>query len=311
MAERNDVDGRSLVTTRIFDVPRELVFEAWTHPNHLLHWWGPLGFSITTKSFDFRSGGVWRFVMHGPDGREYQNCIVFDEIAPPERLRFHHEPADEVDRVSHSTLVTFEDEGGCTKLTMHLLFASADERARVIREYGAEEGLAQTVERLWDYVSAWRGKRGLEKSIVVMRDFDAPRDLVFRAFTEAEHLAKWWGPRGFTNPVCRIDANPGGAIFIEMRGPDGSSHPMTGTVHEIVPDERFVFTAVARDAADRVLLESHTTVTFKDKGRGTQVRVEARAKGLAEVARLMLAGMEAGWAQSLDKLAECVAPQTA
>ena len=303
MDAKNDVAARSLVTTRLFEAPRDLVFEAWTHPMHLAHWWGPNGFSITTLAFDFRPGGVWRLVMHGPDGRDYQNRVNFDEIVRPERIAFHHGGDGQEGHVSHSTLVTFEEDGGKTKLTMRLLFPTAEERERVVREYGAAEGLSQTVGRLGDYVSDWRETRGLEKTVDITRDFAAPRALVFRAFTDAKHLAEWWGPKGFSNPVCEIDARPGGKIYIRMEG-FSMSHPMTGTVHEVVPNERFVFTAVATDDAGNVLLESHTTVTFRDAGNGTRLRVEARAKGKVDIARVMLAGMQQGWSESLEKLAD-------
>ena len=78
-------DPRSIIGIHEFDAPRELVFAAWTDPKHLSQWWGPNGFTTTTSSFDFRPGGIWRFVMHGPDGRDYQNRVTFDEIVPPER----------------------------------------------------------------------------------------------------------------------------------------------------------------------------------------------------------------------------------
>ena len=310
MAGKNDTDARSLVTTRIFDAPRELVFEAWTHPNHFSHWWGPTGFTITTTSFEFRPGGVWRLVMHGPDGRNYQNRVVFDEIVPGERLGFHHEPADDIDAVMHSTLVTFEDAGGKTKLTMRLLFASAEELARVVREYGAAEGLQQTIGRLGQYVSKWRETRGLDGYISIKRVIAAPRALVFRAFTDPAHLAQWWGPKGFTCPVCKIDPRPGGPIYIEMEGM-GMSHPMTGTVDEIVLNERLVFSTFVKDPAGNALLESRATVNLRDEGKGTLLTLEARAKGFAEIARLMIAGMEEGWSQSLERLAETVVPHAA
>jgi uncharacterized protein YndB with AHSA1/START domain len=76
-------DPRAIVGTREFAAPRALVFSAWTDPKHLAQWWGPFGFTTTTFSFDFRPGGVWRFVMHGPDGRDYQNRVTFEEIVPP------------------------------------------------------------------------------------------------------------------------------------------------------------------------------------------------------------------------------------
>jgi uncharacterized protein YndB with AHSA1/START domain len=150
-----DSDPRSIVGTRVFDAPRELVFSVWTDPKHLAQWWGPNGFSTTTLAFDFRPGGVWRFVMHGPDGRDYQNRVTFDEIVPPARIVYRHGGGDDVEPVQFSQTVTFEDLGnGKTRLTWHGTFPSAEERARVIKEYGADKGLAQTMARLAEYVAA-------------------------------------------------------------------------------------------------------------------------------------------------------------
>jgi uncharacterized protein YndB with AHSA1/START domain len=146
-------DPRSIVGTRVFDAPRALVFSAWTDPKHLAQWWGPNGFTTTTHAFDFRPGGVWRFVMHGPDGRDYQNRIIFDEIVPPERIAYRHGGGDDVEPVQFTQTVTFQDLGnGQTLLTWHGTFPSAEERARVIREYGADKGLVQTMARLDEYV---------------------------------------------------------------------------------------------------------------------------------------------------------------
>ena len=94
MAARSSLDlasdPRSIIGMREFDAPRDLVFSAWTDPKHLAQWWGPNGFTTTTHSFDFRAGGTWRFVMHGPDGRDYQNLITFEEVVRPERIVYRH-----------------------------------------------------------------------------------------------------------------------------------------------------------------------------------------------------------------------------
>jgi uncharacterized protein YndB with AHSA1/START domain len=153
-----DTDPRTIIGSRIFDAPRDLVFSAFTNPEHLAQWWGPTGFTTTTHSFDFRAGGVWRFVMHGPDGRDYQNRITFDEIVKPERIVYHHGGADDVEPVQFKTTVTFDDLGGKTRLTWCGIFPSAEERARVIREYGADKGLVETMARLSDYVAALAAK---------------------------------------------------------------------------------------------------------------------------------------------------------
>jgi uncharacterized protein YndB with AHSA1/START domain len=149
-----DQDPRVIIGVREFDAPRELVFEVWTDPKHLAQWWGPNGFSTTTSAFDVRPGGVWRFVMHGPDGRDYQNRITYDEVVKPERLVYRHGGGDDVEPVQFRTTVTFEDLGGKrTRLTMRATFPTAAERERVIKEYGADKGLVQTLARLAEHLA--------------------------------------------------------------------------------------------------------------------------------------------------------------
>ena len=155
MAEKNEADlrARSIIVSRTIDAPREVVFEAWTSPEHLAQWWGPNGFTTTTHAFDMRQGGIWRFVMHGPDGRDYQNHVTFDEIVRPERIVFHHDDPENAGRVHHRTTVTFEDAGSGTHLTLNMVFPTVGERERIAREHKAEEGGNQTLGRLADYAA--------------------------------------------------------------------------------------------------------------------------------------------------------------
>lgn len=147
---------RSIVVERMIDAPRALVFEAFTDLKHLSHWWGPDGFSITASAFDFRVGGHWRFVMHGPDGRDYQNHVVFDVIDPPAQLVLHHVGDDPVDPVIHEMRISLDEEGGKTRLVWRLVFPTAENRDYVAREYGAVEGGQQNVARLAVYAAAMR-----------------------------------------------------------------------------------------------------------------------------------------------------------
>jgi uncharacterized protein YndB with AHSA1/START domain len=145
----------------------------------------------------------------------------------------------------------------------------------------------------------------LERGLVITRIFDAPRELVFKAWTEPERVAQWWGPHGFTSPVCELDVRPGGAIHIHMRGPDGGVYPMKGVFHEIVVPQRLVFTTRAfEDEQGSPQLEALHTVTFDDLGGKTKLTLQARVvKWTPEVAEA-LAGMEEGWVQALERLAE-------
>jgi uncharacterized protein YndB with AHSA1/START domain len=144
--------GKNLIVTRQLNAPRELVFEAWTDPAHLAHWYGPNGFTITTHEIDVKAGGVWKFMMHGPDGRDYPNKIIFSEVVKPEKLVYHHAGDDDTEPVSFHVTVTFEVEEGKTRLTMNSDFGSAEELERVDKEYGAIEGGKQTITRLAEYL---------------------------------------------------------------------------------------------------------------------------------------------------------------
>jgi uncharacterized protein YndB with AHSA1/START domain len=147
------------------------------------------------------------------------------------------------------------------------------------------------------------------KELILTRILGAPRSLVFKAWTDAKHLAQWWGPRKFTNPACEFDARPGGLIRIDMRGPDGKVYPMKGVVHEVVEPERLVFTSTAlEDEQGKPLFEILNTVTFEDFHGITKLTLNAKLmtrdfKMTPQVAAA-LSGMEQGWSESLYRLAD-------
>jgi uncharacterized protein YndB with AHSA1/START domain len=156
--ERSSIDLDSgpceIVGVRVIDAPREIVWQAWTDPKHLAQWWGPIGFTTTTTSFDMRPGGSWRFVMHGPDGRDYQNRITYVEIVEPERIVFSHGGGGDVEPVQFETTVVFTNLGGKTRLVWTNKFPTADQRTTVIKRYSADKGLAQTMARLAEFAEA-------------------------------------------------------------------------------------------------------------------------------------------------------------
>ena len=144
-----------IILTRTFAAPRELVFAAFTRPEHLARWWGPTGFTITTYHHDATVGGVWRFTMHGPDGRDYENKVTFLEVTPPSRLVFRHGDGDDASEPipGHSTTALFDPAaGGGTRLTFTLTFANAAAKDHVVKNYGAVEGGRQTIMRLGEFL---------------------------------------------------------------------------------------------------------------------------------------------------------------
>ena len=150
--ERNTTADREVVITRIFNAPRELVFSAWIDPEHIGEWYGPDGFTITTYEHNVKVGGLWRFVMHGPDGVDYPNLIRYDEIKRPERLVITH-GGETLDGPGHfKAIITFKDKEGKTELEMRSIFESKEARDFVVREFKAIEGGNQTLNRLEEYL---------------------------------------------------------------------------------------------------------------------------------------------------------------
>jgi|HubBroStandDraft_4_1064222.scaffolds.fasta_scaffold59506_2 uncharacterized protein YndB with AHSA1/START domain len=290
---------RELIFTRVFDAPRELVFEAWTNPKHLVQWWGPHGFTTTIHQMDVRPGGVWRLTMHGPDGVDYKNRLVFLEVAKPERLVYKHEPEEGCEPVTFEVTVTFAWERGNTRVTMRMLFPSTEEREFVVKKHGAVEGAKQTFSRLADVLP----KIAPAPDVVITRVFDAPRELVFKAWTEPGRLSRWWGSNGFTVLSCEADPRPGGIIRIRSRAPDGAVYHNLGAFEEIAPPELLVFAMDARDQDGNIFLAGVTTATFAEHAGKTTLTTTIRITGPTPDAAKHAAGMEMGWNQSLERLA--------
>jgi len=153
-AEFSRPSDREIIFTRIINAPRELVFMAWSDPKHLAHWYGPDGFTLTTHEMDFSEGGFWRFIMHGPDGKDYKNAIKYLEIKAPQRIVHEHVGEDTVP-VLFQTIVTFDSlKENVTKFTMHLKFDKPEALQYVIENYHADEGGTQTANRLSAYVES-------------------------------------------------------------------------------------------------------------------------------------------------------------
>lgn len=144
--------NRELINTRFFKAPRELVFEAWSKPEHVAKWYGPNGFTLTTHKMDFRPGGMWQYIMHGPDGTDYDNRVVYEEISRPERLVYLHGHDKDNDPEAFHVTVTFSEEDGGTRLTMRLVMATAEQREASVK-FGAVEGGNQTLSRLDAYLA--------------------------------------------------------------------------------------------------------------------------------------------------------------
>ncbi len=295
---------REVVLTRLFDAPRELVFEAWTKSEHLQRWWGPHGFTNPVCEADARLGGAWKIVMRGPDGTEYPCGGVYREIAPPERLVFTNIATDAEGRtiLDGLTTVILEEHQGKTRLTLRTRAVGLfDYTARMLE--GMEAGWSQSLEHLADLLSENRGDTGstADREIVTTRLFDAPPELVFEAWTDPRHLTQWWGPNGFTTTIEKMDVRPGGVWRMIMHGPDGKNYPNESVFREVVRPVRLVYAHISPPRFE-------VTVTFEEQAGKTALtmRMVFETAALREQVVRAVGAIE-GAKQTLARLAKFVA----
>jgi uncharacterized protein YndB with AHSA1/START domain len=301
-------DERELVITRLFDAPRELVFRAWTEPELMKQWWGTKDVTLTHLTVDLRVGGKIHLCMRSPDGRDAWFGNVFREIVRPERLvmsdyfsnaegevispkQYGMEWPDEL-----TITITFTEENGKTRVTMR---HAADVPLPKDERDGMGQGWNEMFDRLARYVTA-------DRSIVVTRVFEAPRELVFDAFTDPRHISEWWGPNGFTVTTHSIDVRPGGLWHYTMHGPDGRDYLNKMLYIEVDRPSRLVY-----DHITGPLFRS--TVTFAPEGSDrTEVTVHMvlESPELREHVVKEFGAIE-GLKQTLGRFAEHLAKRSA
>ncbi|HTR40211.1 MAG TPA: SRPBCC domain-containing protein [Pseudomonadales bacterium] len=144
------------------------------------------------------------------------------------------------------------------------------------------------------------------KKFVMVREFDAPRELVFKAWTDPKHLAQWWGPRGFTNPVCEWDVRPGGKIYDVMRAPNKQDYPMGGEFREVVPPEKVSFVCGPLNEKGEMIFEFLHTVVLTEKNGKTKMTLSSQVLKTTPGANQYISGFEAGMGSSLDRLEKLI-----
>jgi len=311
MAARKDND-REIVISRLIHAPRDLVFKVWTDADHIKEWWGPNGFTNTIHEMNVKPGGVFRFMMHGPDNMNFPNKIVYTEVVKPEKLVYVH--SDDEGSQRFDVTVTFEVLKDSTLLTMRTVFSTAAERERVIKEVGAIEGGNQTLDHLQAYVAAQRGE------FIITRRFKFPPQLMFDAFTKSEHMHQWWGPKGSTVIKAEMNLRPGGINHYGLRMPDGSAMWGKSVYREITPTSRLVYVQSFSDEAGNIAKhpmsptwprEMLTVITFEETGEGTQLTIQWSPVNATDEERATfnsaMSGMNQGWTGSLDQLEQYLA----
>jgi uncharacterized protein YndB with AHSA1/START domain len=149
MIEENKVIYRGII-----EAPIELVFEAWSTEEHLAECWGPDGFTLTTKKFDFKEGGTWEFTMHGNDGTDYQNKMKFTEIKKPHIITHIHGGEGEHSHISFESKISFQEKGEETIFVMEQIFKNKEVLESINEKYGVIEGGKQHINNCANYIKS-------------------------------------------------------------------------------------------------------------------------------------------------------------
>jgi len=304
-AESKNLVGKEFVITREYAAPRELVWLACTDAKHLAQWWGPRGFSAPVCEWDAQPGNKIYVVMRASDGTRYPMGGEFLEVVAPEKLvtltGALDDKGDLIFEFKH-TLTLVEHEGK-TKLTMRsrLMKVIAPDAEKYIG--GFEAGMTQSLERLAEILFSTS-----DREIVIKRDFNAPRKLVWEAMTNPKHVVNWWGPRGFSTMIEKMDFRVGGEWKHVMRGPDGVNYPNQSVFTEIVTPERIVFQhGGKREGGPGVSFVSTWTFDLVE-GNKTKVTIRMVFPSAAERDRVVKEfGAIEGGKQTLERLGDYLA----
>jgi uncharacterized protein YndB with AHSA1/START domain len=301
-----------ITITRIYDAPLQAVWEAWTIPEEVAQWWGPRGFTLTTHSRDFRSGGHWHYTMHGPDGTDYENTAQYLEVIPQQRMVYDHGGHKDRPPLFRVTAL-FSELDGRTRLDMSMALATpeaAEETRRFIRKAGGES--------TWDRLAEHLGKRIAGKEqFFIARSFSASIERVYEMWTDPSHLCQWMPPAGATMRFLRSEARVGGSSFYVMTFDGGK--PMYGLIRYLALEKpgRIVYTQQFCDENENVTRPPFfqhwpqtmlAAVEFTAEGTEctrVSVRWEPQADATpADIAEFVKqrGSMTGGWTGSFDKL---------
>ena len=308
------VKPNELQIIRIYDAPAKLVWEAWTDPDQVGKWWGPRGFTITTKHRDLRVGGQWIYTMHGPDGTDYPNITTYHVVEPYKKLVYDH--GGNADRPKLFTVtVTFEEHKGKTTMNMIMALDTA-EAAKETKKFIKKAGGNGTWDRLGEHLE----KRSKDRdTFIINRSFEADLETVYQMWTQPERYIRWLGPEGAQAKFIRADVRVGGTSQWSMSM--GEGNVKHGQLHykEITPNASFVYTQNFCDEEGRATpapfpmsypKSLRTTTTFTEEAPGqTRVTVMWEIDGTASAEERknfldMRPVMTEGWSQSFDKIDE-------
>lgn len=315
---------KEITITRTFDAPLEQVWRAWTDSREVARWWGPIGFTSPWCKIDFREGGRYVFAMRASKemgGNETYSSGVYKRIVPMELIEFSQHLSDEkgnrIDPASIGMSADFPDE-----IPTSLRFRPLGDRTELtVVEYGwregqmrdlSEQGMSESLEKLAKILKAGKAKTVItakpgKQEILISREFDAPRELVFRAYTGRDLIPQWWGPGYLTTAIEELNLRPGGAWRFVQRDAEGNEFGFHGVFHEVTVPERIIdtFEFEGLPEAGHVILE---TVRFEAlPGNKTKLNVQSVFQSVEDRDGMLNSGMEEGLNESYQRLDKLLA----
>lgn len=289
-----------ITLTRLFEAPIQLVWGAWTRPEHFSKWWGPKSYTSPQPQIDLRVGGKLLWAMQSPQGDTHYNAGVFREVKAPHQLVCDIWFADANGNKAKPPFpgmpeqqtihVTLEEVGKHTRMTMRQTGVPEGDIRRM-----AEAGWSTSIDKLHESLVH-------ERAIILGREFDAPRSLVWEAWTKPEHTARWWGPNGFKTITREMDLRVGGLWVYNMIGPDGSEYPNRIEYIEIVKPARLVYRNGTSADDPEWFRATITFMEFMGRTRVNMISVFPTREAREEVASKY--GAVEGGVQHLASLAE-------
>ena len=294
-----DMRAKEIVVERVFDAPRDRVFEVFTKPEHIQKWWGPKKVGIAVVEFDARVGGEIFVGERGADGVMHYFAGVVREIVPLSRVVCAFHVVDENRRRVGMSWAAIPDEWE-GEIVQEVTLAADGSRTRVtIRltgfpssEWGemAKYGLAESFDRVgYAVADDMKVTPSGEREIVITRTFSAPRSLVYAAMTKAEHVKNWWGPRQYGPVNATADFRAGGHYRFAQGSPQGEV-AFSGEVRESSP-ERIVYVEEFEAMPGHGAL---TTVTLEERGGKTFMTLRSVYQSREDRDAVIASGMEWG-----------------
>lgn len=314
-------EAKEIIVSCVFDAPKDLVWKMYTDPKLIPLWWGPKRLATKVEKMDVRPGGTWRFIQFDKDGRSYAfhgtyrevvplECMIYTfsfEGIPPEHELFQTVKFEEYKKPfrKNDVIPLRSSETARTKVTETTVYKTIEDLEKMLN-LGMKEGVIESMDRFGELLTS--------KELVIGRTFSAPRDLIWKMFTDPKLIPLWWGPKEFKVPYAEIDFRTGGKYLISMQSPDGKEFWSTGIYLDIIPPERLV---MMDSFADEHGHEVPSTYYGLERGFPMEmlIKVELREdinntkltlkhSDISCISSKDLGNMKQGWNQSFDKLEE-------